>query len=73
MEKSLPGRGNSHGPVWPWRAGADVKMDGLRHHKSLCSEWERTDLSRIRVLQGHSGFWLEERCSGDPRWEAGSC
>lgn len=48
-------------------------MAGLSHHKSLCSEWAGTDLSAVRVLQGHSGFWVEERGSGDPGWEAGAC
>lgn len=65
--------GNSQGPVWLCRAGAGVKMACLRHRKSLCSEWAGTDLSAVRVLQGHSGFWVEERGSGDPGWKAGSC
>lgn len=65
--------GNSLGLVWLCRAGPDVKMAGPRHCKSLCSEWARTDLSTVRVLQDHSGFWVEERDSGDPGWKAGAC
>lgn len=48
-----------------------MKLDGLRDRKSLHSEWARMGLSRIRVLQGDSGFWVEERHSGDPGWETG--